>query len=236
MTADALLGRLAQLGLPARVEGQRAYLQVDLDHLGVPMADLRRTVREHLRTVPADRGPVLGLAADLWQHRVFEARIAAVEVLKQRRDLLGPGDLPLLERMLRECGTWALLDPLAADVVGHVAERHDAEAVLDRWASDDDVWLRRAALLSQLVPLRRGDGDPARFLRWADGLIEDRSFWVRKAIGWVLRDTGRRRPDVVAEWLLPRADRASGVTVREAVKPLPPDVREAVLARYRGAA
>ncbi len=61
-------------------------------------------------------------------------------------------------------------------------------------------------------------------------MLEEREFFIRKAIGWILRDTGRRRPDLVYEWLLPRAPRASGVTIREAVKYLAPDQRDAVLA------
>ena len=233
MSAAALLERLAGLGIDERVEGQRAYLKVDLDHFGVPMAELRRAVRDHLRSAAPDRADVLDLVRELWSVPVFESRIAAVEVLKQRRALLLAADLPLVEQMLRSCGTWALLDPLAADVVGDLAERDDLGADLDRWAVDDDVWMRRAALLSQLVPLRRGDGDPGRFLRDADALLEDRSFWVRKAIGWVLRDTGRKRPDLVAQWLLPRAHRAAGLTVREAVKPLSAQQREAILAAHR---
>jgi 3-methyladenine DNA glycosylase AlkD len=64
-------------------------------------------------------------------------------------------------------------------------------------------------------------------------MLEEREFFIRKAIGWVLRDTARRRPSLVAGWLAPRVHRASGVTVREAVKPLPPAVRELLLAGYR---
>ena len=61
-------------------------------------------------------------------------------------------------------------------------------------------------------------------------MLEEKEFFIRKAIGWVLRDTARKRPGLVYEWLLPRAQRASGVTVREAVKPLSAEQRSAVLA------
>jgi 3-methyladenine DNA glycosylase AlkD len=63
---------------------------------------------------------------------------------------------------------------------------------------------------------------------------EEKEFFVRKAIGWVLRDTARKRPRLVYDWLLPRARRASGVTLREAVKPLSDDQRAAVLAARAG--
>ena len=60
-----------------------------------------------------------------------------------------------------------------------------------------------------LVALRQGGGDFERFGRYADAMLEEREFFIRKAIGWVLRDTGRKRPELVFEWLLPRA--AAGV-------------------------
>jgi 3-methyladenine DNA glycosylase AlkD len=61
-------------------------------------------------------------------------------------------------------------------------------------------------------------------------MLEEKEFFIRKAIGWVLRDTARKRPDLVYAWLLPRAARATGVTLREAVKPLSPEQRAAALA------
>lgn len=63
-------------------------------------------------------------------------------------------------------------------------------------------------------------------------MLEEKEFFVRKAIGWVLREVAKRRPELVASWLEPRVHRASGVTVREAVKPLPPQVRDRLLAGY----
>jgi 3-methyladenine DNA glycosylase AlkD len=61
-------------------------------------------------------------------------------------------------------------------------------------------------------------------------MLDEKEFFVRKAIGWVLRDTSRRRPELVYEWLLPRAARASGVTLREAVKYLSKSQRDEILA------
>ena len=104
---------------------------------------------------------------------------------------------------------------------------------VDRWARDEDPWLRRSAMLALLLPLRRGEGDFERFARYADSMLEEREPFIRKAIGWVLRETAKKRPGLVHEWLLPRAARASGLTVREAVKPLPEDEREEIMAAHR---
>lgn len=118
--------------------------------------------------------------------------------------------------------------------MGSLVERHpETAAVLDRWADDDDFWIRRSALLVLLGPLRKGKGDFERFGRYADSMLDEKEFFIRKAIGWVLRDTAKKRPDLVLEWLLPRAGRASGVTIREAIKPLSEEQRAAVHAAVR---
>ncbi len=64
-------------------------------------------------------------------------------------------------------------------------------------------------------------------------MLEEREFFIRKAIGWMLRDISRRRPEVVYEWVAPRVGRMSGVTVREAVRRLPEAQRAELMAAYR---
>ena len=73
-------------------------------------------------------------------------------------------------------------------------------------------------MLCLLEPLRSGGGDWERFCRYADQMLGEREFFIRKAIGWILRDTSRQRPELVADWVRSRVDRMSGVTRREAVK------------------
>jgi 3-methyladenine DNA glycosylase AlkD len=223
-------------GTPERAVSEQAYLKLPaLEFTGASVPANRAAVRAWLRDRPGlTGGQLTGVAAALWSRPVFECRMAAVLLLAEQRALLTDGDVPLLERLLRDSGTWALVDSLAADVVGALVERYPAlTATLDRWAADEDFWIRRSALLALLIPLRRGEGDFARFARYADRMLDEREFFIRKAIGWVLRETARRRPDLVAAWLAPRIGRASGVTVREAVRHLPGEQRDELLAAYR---
>ncbi|UDY35876.1 DNA alkylation repair protein [Dermatobacter hominis] len=230
--ADGIDADLVAAGTPERAAKEAAYLKSELLHYGTSVPAVRSAATSALRRGPAlDHDQIVELAELLWRDPVHERRMAAVEVLSASTDLLSSEDADLLERLLRESRTWALVDGLSASVAGSIAERDDAFGpVLDRWASDDDPWIRRAALLTPLVPLRRGGGDFERFGRYADAMLDETEPFIRKAIGWVLRDTAKRRPDMVFEWLLPRAGQASGVTVREAVKPLSDEQRRAVLA------
>ncbi len=216
---------------PERAEHEKAYLKSALRHYGCSLPTIRAAVETAVgRRADLGHDELVALVTRLWAEPVHERRMAAVTLLGRFGPLLGPDDVTMLERLLRESRTWALVDGLAASVVGELVERHpQVAAVLDPWATDEDFWLRRSALLALLVPLRKGGGDFERFSRYADAMLDEREFFVTKAIGWVLRDTARRRPDLVYAWLLPRAARASGVTVREAVKPLGEDQRKAVL-------
>lgn len=122
---------------------------------------------------------------------------------------------------MRECGTWALLDAMASDGVGRIVRDHpDAVAVLDRWLTDHDFWIRRSAVLALRPSLRVG-AQTDRFIRYADALLPEREFFIRKAIGWVAREEGSRRPEVISEWAWRNMAGLNTVTLREAVKYLP---------------
>jgi 3-methyladenine DNA glycosylase AlkD len=199
------------------------------------MRQIVRAVRRQDRGL--DRERLIALVTTLWKTPVFERRMVAVLLLEAFEPLLQPVDIALLERMIRQSKTWAFVDELAIVITGPLVERApELLPVLDRWAHDVDFWVRRSAMLALLRPLRRGKGDFHRFARYADRMLEEREFFIRKSIGWVLREAGKAQPDKVYAWLLPRAARASGVTVREAVKYLSPPQRAQVLAAHRSAA
>lgn len=225
--ADGLEARLRALGTAERAEHEQRYLKSELEHLGATVWQIRREVKSFAVEHPGlSHAELVALVEALWAKPVHERRMAAVLLLEAYPALLAQGDLPLLERLVREANTWAFVDGLAGDVLGQLLLRHPATASrLDRWAKDSNFWVRRSALLAQIKPLKEG-ASFARFGRYADAMLEEKEFFLRKAIGWVLRETGKTRPDEVFAWLAPRRDRASGVTVREAVKYLRPEQRE----------
>jgi 3-methyladenine DNA glycosylase AlkD len=198
--------------------------------------EIRVAVASHLDGLPAlGHDELVALAAALWGIPVHELRMAAVVLLDRRVSLLGAPDLALIERLVRESKTWAYVDALAGDVAGEIVRRDPSAArpILDRWAADGDFWVRRSSLLSLLPALRRGDAAFDQFTGYADGMLDEKEFFIRKAIGWVLREVGKRRPDLVVAWLSPRTHRASGVTMREAVKYVDAADRDRLMVAYR---
>jgi 3-methyladenine DNA glycosylase AlkD len=233
--ADAtaeIRSRLKAVGNPARAISEANYLKSTIHHFGASVPAVRQVAKQWLREHPGTiHDDVVAVCNGLWAEPVHEMRLATVELVLARPKLLGPADLPWLEQLLRECGTWALLDALASDGVGRIVrDQPAAAATLDRWLTDDDFWIRRSAVLALRPSLRVGT-QTDRFLRYADTLLPEREFFIRKAIGWVAREEGSRNPDVISDWVRENMSGMNMVTLREAVKYLP-DGHE-LLAEYR---
>ena len=222
--ALAVTDGLRPLGTPGRAAQEKRYLKSDLDFLGVAVPDLRRVVKAAVRGHQGlDAQGMVAWAAALWREPVHERRAAAVEILTLAAPRLAASDLGVLERLLRDSRTWAYVDGLAGNVAGEIALRDPAGAWprIDAWAVDEDFWVRRSALLSLLRGIRAGTPDLARFTRYAEPMLAEKEFFIRKAIGWVLRETSRRDPAWVAKWTEGHISEISGVAFREAIRHLP---------------
>lgn len=221
--AALLLAQLTEAGTPERAEGGKAYLKSSLHFVGSGVPAMRTIVKGWLRAHPALTHDELFAVADaLWAHPVHECRLAAIELLVQRPRLLSAADIPWIERTLRDCHTWALVDPLAGWVTAELADR-DPQAVvphLDRWIRDDDFWIRRSGLLARRVLLRHDRGLD-EFFAAAEVLLPEREFFIRKVIGWVLRDVAARHPQRVSAWLRANMAQMNLVTLREPLRRLP---------------
>lgn len=155
-----------------RAEDHERRYGTGLEYYGASVGAVRGTVRNAERRYPGMRHDDLtALASDLWSRPVFERRLAAVVLLQSAVPLLRHSDLTRIEGFLRSAQLRELVDPLAVDVVGSLVLRLTgqdaarARAVLDRWATADEGWLRRAAVLAHLPAFRGGGGDDAAFRR-----------------------------------------------------------------------
>src|SRR5579859_5535748 len=226
--ARALAQALQAIGSPERAAQEQRYLKSDLEFYGIAAPDLRRVATAAVREHPGlDREDAVAWAVALWREPVFERRAAAVEVLRLVLRQLRAPDLATVEALIRESRTWALVDPLAANIAGAIVLREPAGwQRVDGWAADADFWVRRSALLALLPGIRAGQPDLGRFEQYAEPMLGEREFFIRKAIGWVLRETSKRDPSWVAAWTAAHVREMSGVTFREAVRRLPPATAE----------
>jgi 3-methyladenine DNA glycosylase AlkD len=229
--ARTLESELRAVGDAERAAGAKAYLKSDLEFIGVAAKPLREVARGFLAAHPdVDRPALIALVMTLWKRPVFDLRAAAVALLERRTKDLVTGDLDLVEDLLRRSQTWALVDWLCTKVAAPLVEGDPGAAVvvLERWSRDEDFWIRRSSLLAQLPALRAGGGDFQLFASFASRMVGEKEFFIRKAIGWVLRDVSKKRPDLTFGFLSQHIHEVSGLTFREASRYLPKRQRDAL--------
>ena len=233
---EELLAALRCVGDEERAQGAKAYLKSDLDFIGVRAADLRAVARDFLGRYPElDSAGLEGLVRALWSTSVYEGRAVAVALLERKVGYLDLAALGLVEDLLRRSHTWALVDWLSNKVAAPLVEREPSEtrATLVRWSRDSDFWVRRASMLALLPELRAGRGDFKLFALFATSMISEREFFIRKAIGWVLREVGKKRPWLTYEFLSEHLNKVSGLSLREGSKYLPSEQRELLQRRFK---
>lgn len=223
---------LRALARSDRAASEARYLKSDLRFFGATLAEIRRAAKAVAKSGTLPHGDVVSLVEALWAKPVFELRMAATMLLDLHVDQLGASDLDMLEFFIRDSKTWALVDPLSGDVTGKINLDHALGRRLDRWSRDDDFWVRRSSLLAEIRPLKHGAAF-GPFAKRADRMLEEKEFFIRKAIGWVLREMSKRRPDEVYEWTASRTHRVSGVTIREIVKYLGPERGNHLMQAYK---
>jgi 3-methyladenine DNA glycosylase AlkD len=169
------------------------------------------------------RDDYLPVIEQLWQSGYFEERQCALYLTERIADQLTPADVPWLHEVTRRCEGWVQLDHLAARTLGPLALNH-GEMVYEpirAWAGDDYMWTRRASVLAHLIPARKARLNHEYSWPTWEQLLPEREFFIRKAIGWALREASKQYPQEVFEFLQRVGDRASGLTRREGSRNLP---------------
>ena len=229
----ALRAQLEALGNPGRAVHEKRYLKSELEFLGVGMPGLRKIAKAFVRANMLDHDQLLDLTQALWKHRVHELRALAVGILELQHQQLSAADLPALIALVREAKTWALVDWIATKVIGPLSDDPKARKQIDAWARDKDFWVRRTALLCHHDALLQGRGDFDHFARLAVPMLSETEFFIRKAIGWVLRSTAKRTPERAYAFVEKHARELSGLSFREATRALTP-AQQKKLAALRG--
>lgn len=219
-TPRALDAALRAAGDPKRAATERAYLKSDLRFYGSGLRAIRAAARDCSRSHPGlTRAQLTALAAALWMTDRYELRSAGIALLERHQGLLRRADVALIERLLRRSATWAHVDWIATGVLAPLVLRHPS--VIEKlrlWAADPRFWIRRAALLALLPELRAGRGDFALFAELATPMLDEREPFIRKVIGWILRERSKVRPDEVRAYVQTHRARMSCLTLREGTK------------------
>jgi 3-methyladenine DNA glycosylase AlkD len=200
----------------------RAYMLDQFMFLGIPATPRRLALRGLPRLKAWSATELLTLAEALWELPEREFQYVAVDLLAKHNRQLDMDCLPRLLQLVQRLSWWDTVDGLAGvvgDILLHARTgQADVQRNMDPCLRHSHLWVRRVAMLHQLG--WKEQTDAARLLRYALTLAPETDFFIRKAIGWALRDYARTRPDVVRAFLAQHAQALSGLTRREAGKHL----------------
>ncbi|MGO8758339.1 MAG: DNA alkylation repair protein [Terracidiphilus sp.] len=214
----AVRAALEPLRNAKRAAEMSAYMRNQFEYIGVGTPERRAAVAPLIRALkPADAAELRRAADGLWRMRERDYQYVAVGLLGRYQALLSLDDLPWLLDLVQEKSWWDTVDSLVK-AVGPVVERAGAKGkrAMDAAVKHENFWVRRIAMLHQLG--LRGETDTKRLFGYAERLAPEGEFFIRKAIGWALRDYAWHDWRAVESFLKKTRVQFSGLTVREASK------------------
>ena len=212
---------MASAADPARAAGMQAYMKSTMPYYGVksPQVDVicKKVFAEHPFPKCSEwRAAIL----ELWRGAQYrEERYAAIRLvsLKRHRECWSPDLMPMLEEMIVSGAWWDYVDALA-QVAGELLRSHPKEIrpLMRAWSRDANLWKRRVSIICQLSFKR--DTDLKLLYSNIEPNLPDRDFFIRKAIGWALRQYAWTDPKEVARYVREHEAQLSGLSRREALK------------------
>lgn len=209
---------------PERAPGMQAYMKSEMPFLGVAATPMRKISKQVFAVHPlADASEWSATVLRLWREAKYrEERYAAMELAAYRpyEPYLTPVAMPMFEEMIVTGAWWDYVDAIAAHQVGAILRRHPRELkpLLRRWSRDRDLWRRRTAILAQLS--FKGDTDLRLLYDCIAPNLSDREFFIRKAIGWALRQYAWTDPEEIRRYVAEHEPQLSPLSRREALKNL----------------
>lgn len=218
-----------------RAKGAKRYLKSPYKHFGVDGLGKKEILKQWLFKHPDLKiDQVIKMADALWHSPYHEKKTLSIMLLQRYAKQLEYKHLPFLEKMAQEANNWDHLDEISLRLLGRLID-NDPRTIkrLPVWAKSKNFWVRRSALLSQIPQFRRKEGDKQLFFKLAipmfkegEGWSKEERFFIRKAIGWVLREIAQKEPKIVFDFVKQYGDQMSGLTFREATRKMPDKMRQ----------
>jgi 3-methyladenine DNA glycosylase AlkD len=207
---------------PVKAPKMQAYMRSAMPYRGVASPQQKVIWKRLFAAHPlSSRDQWQRVALTLWRDAAFrEERYAAIALtdLRAYRAYRTMTALPMFEEMILTGAWWDFVDAIATHQLGDVlrTDRSRMSMRMRRWARDRDLWKRRAAILCQLQ--FKGETDLDLLYGCIEPNLGDRDVFVRKAIGWALRQYAWTDAREVRRYVAAHRDRLSPLSVREALK------------------
>ncbi|MGE3074385.1 MAG: DNA alkylation repair protein [Dehalococcoidia bacterium] len=219
--AAEVVARLREAFEPERDAGRAAamsaYMRGKFPYLGIPSPRRSALQRTALEGLPKPKQSEVAAAVQaLWAMPEREYQYAACDLLGRNLRALDETFLAVARQLIETKSWWDTVDTLASNTVGGLVRAHPHLAEeMDRWAADENLWIARTAILHQLKYKEKTDS--GRLFRYCTLRAADTDFFLRKAIGWALRQYSKTDPVAVRAFVAAHEADLSGLSKREAL-------------------
>jgi 3-methyladenine DNA glycosylase AlkD len=170
----------------------------------------------------AELDDVHTITDELWRSYILEARGLATSILARYSKRLDRSSFDLISEWYDDVDNWANCDGLSVFVLSEFMFKDDeVTSRVREWISSPNPWRRRGAVTSTIPANREGRSDPQVVLEMVRALLDDDEYFVKKSLGWVLRELGKSRPEIVASFLRKHRKKLNREQLKKAVKYLP---------------
>jgi 3-methyladenine DNA glycosylase AlkD len=217
---------LAAVQNPDKATRMQQYLKTTMSMYGLQnpeRAAVEKRLHERFSNVDVCQDSYEACVRGLWDLPHREEKYLAIDFAMKHKEFIGPNSMGLYESMLREDYMWwDLVDPIASTLVGIATLTHPAmkERTLRQWINDDNMWIRRTALIAHLKHKTETDQD--MLFKFCRLRMHENEFFIRKAIGWALRQYSYTEPEAVRSFLVQEKSQLSQLSYREGAKVLIP--------------
>ena len=212
---------LLAVGDATKAPDMARYMKTNMPFYGVQKAGRVPILKELARRWPPDsRSEYFALVNSLWALSHREEKYLAIGVARAHDRFVTKTSVPLYRRLIIGGAWWDLVDEVAIKLPGKVLlrQRDTMTATVLRWLDHSDLWLRRSAIIAQVG--HKDQTDVELLFHCCATRAHEPDFFIRKAIGWALRDFAWTEPNLVARFVADHSEQLSGLSTREATKNL----------------
>jgi 3-methyladenine DNA glycosylase AlkD len=211
--------RLLALDNKENAQAMAAYMKTSMPFYGVKAPDRRPLAKEAIKAYPIqNQNEFLQVVEELWNQSHREEKYIAIDIARSHPQYVNPAAFSLFEKMIRDGAWWDFVDDIAIHLIGTILMKYPSAIwpILEKWSNDSNLWIRRTVIICQNKFKKKTD--QKRLLFFCLQRSHEKEFFIKKAIGWALREYARTEPQMIYEFIEKNKEHLSRLSYKEAVK------------------
>lgn len=199
-------------------QAQSAYMRDQFPFFGI-MTKNRDIIHKYIikQADITDQKDLIDLIYSLWSKQERDYHYFASDLAIKYKKICDANFIETIKFMIINKSWWDTVDNIAVNILGPLIEKHpELSNIIDTWVTDSNFWVRRSALLFQLR--YKKNTDAAKLFSYCKQLAHEKEFFIRKAIGWVLREYSKTDPVAVKEFIAQNKNILSPLSIKEGSK------------------